>query len=505
MPDFATLAMSARKFIPVIVRPRVSVGRGMLYVMIFSVCILAVLVREWVKDDAGYSAQTKGLATFVLVLGVTPTILFLMRGDFRAIPFFEGHCLFYALSFGYAGFRPVFASGRLEDVGEADLVKGLLAAMIGLIMLFIGFYAVGGLLFQGVRQFTLKIDDSKKGTPLFLLAGFIVTILLGLLGMLGLHDLIQVAVAVWSFTILMFGTCVYANYLARWARFLFWLAFVPWMLVIGSGLLDNGQIGGIIEYAIWQTICAFWARGRPSAAWLVLAMVAVLLLQPIKGVYRNFIWGGSQFTRSDQVQMLSDMLKETGSAYQSSDKEDTKALFETSFARMNHLVVTAGVIRDTPAEEPFQRGETYYPLLVKWIPRMLWPDKPIEDLGNRWARRYGYLGSTDFNTSFNLPWLTEMYMNFGWWGVFFVPLMLGTVFRGLWAKFAQAPRNMVDFAFGMSVLASLIVVESHMSMKLGGLIVHSIGLFLVLVVLRICFKFLNIQTVDPHLSLRSGP
>ncbi len=457
---------------------------------LFLAALFGVLLYEWLKPDPAWGVETRLLGTACMLLGSFPAILYLFRGRFRTIPFFEGHCLFYVVCFAYAAFRPVVVGGRLGTLVESDLQKGLAATFLCLIGLQVGFYLFGWALFRGFRPFTFHVPDVPKVTLAFLGSSFVLMLMGGILSQLGVPGLLQVTSALWVFTVVLLSAGVYANYLPRWMSKAFWLFFIPWMLLIGSGFLTNAILGGMIEFAIWQTLAGLWARGRPSYVWLALAVAIIFLLQPLKGFYRLFLWGGAQ-ERSvvEKLWAWQDIFVSVSPQYK--DPETARYMREAAYARMNHLVVTSGVIRDTPEIEPFQKGKTYYPLFVKWVPRMIWPNKPIERLGNEWARRYGYLNVNDYTTSFNLPWLTEMYLNFGWWGVALIPLILGILFRGAWQKFGRNPRTVVDFAIGVTVLIPLVMVESHLSMKFGGLIVRSIGLLSVLYLIKFYLRLLS--------------
>jgi len=456
----------------------------------FLAALFGLLLYEWLKPDPAWGAKTRLLGTACMLLGSFPAILYLFRGRFRTIPFFEGHCLFYVVCFGYAAFRPVVVGGRLATLGESDLQQGLAATFLCLVGLEIGFYLFGWALFRGIRPFSLHVPDMPKVTSIFLISAFSLMLFLGVLSQLGVGGLLQVTSSLWVFTVVLLSAGIYAGYFPRWAVHTFWFFFIPWMVLIGSGFLTNAILGGMIEFAIWQTLAALWARGRPSYVWLLLAVAIIFLLQPLKGFYRVFLWGGAD-NRSviEKLVAWQDIMVAATPSYK--DPETARFMREAAYARMNHLVVTSGVIRDTPEIEPFQLGKTYYPLFVKWIPRIIWPNKPVEKLGNEWARRYGYLNVNDYTTSFNLPWLPEMYLNFGWWGVIFIPLLLGILFRWAWQKFGRTPETVVDFAIGVTVLIPLVMVESHLSMKFGGLIVHAIGLFIVLSLIKYYLRLLS--------------
>ena len=456
----------------------------------FVAALFGLLLYEWLKPNPAWGVATRLMGTACMVIGSFPAILYLFRGRFRTIPFFEGHCLFYVLCFGYAAFRPVVVGGSLGTLVESDLQKGLAATLTCLVGLQVGFYLLGWALFRGVKPFTLHVPDGPKVTPTFLIAALALMHFFGLLTFLGVGGLLQITSALWVFFVVMFSAGVYAGYFPRWVVHLFWLIFLPWMLLIGSGFLNNAILGGMIEFAVWQTLAALWARGRPSYVWLVLALAIIFLLQPLKGIYRVFLWGGGQDrTFSEKVMAWQEIFVSARPAFE--DPETARFMREAAYARMNHLVVTSGVIRDTPALEPFQYGRSYLPLFTKWIPRLLWPNKPKETYGNEWARHYGYISYNDFVTSFNLPWLPEMYMNFGWWGVALIPLILGTLFRWAWQKFGRAPQTLVDFAIGVAVLIPLVMVESHLSMKFGGLVVRSIGLLIVLSLIKFYLRLLS--------------
>ena len=168
---------------------------------------------------------------------------------------------------------------------------------------------------------------------------------------------------------------------------------------------------------------------------------------------------------------------------QGSDRSKVETATEITIDRVNYLYTFGAVISDTPSRLPFLLGESYYPLFTKFVPRLFWPGKPIEDFGNKWARRYGYLGNiSDTTTSFNLHWLPEMYMNFGSYGVFLISFFLGILVHFLTRMFWQEAADPSTFAFGMTLGLPLFFVESNMSMVLGNVIIAWITLY-------VCGKF----------------
>ena len=119
-------------------------------------------------------------------------------------------------------------------------------------------------------------------------------------------------------------------------------------------------------------------------------------------------------------------------------------------------------------------GETYLSLFTKFIPRLIWKEKPQENWGNKWGHRYGYLGAGNVSTSYNLHWLPEMYMNFGVYGVVGVSMLVGMLFAVLANAFWKKPSNPCAFALGMCMGSPFFFVESNLSMIFGNVIVSAI-------------------------------
>jgi hypothetical protein len=219
-------------------------------------------------------------------------------------------------------------------------------------------------------------------------------------------------------------------------------------------------------------------------------IVAVLLFQPVKGALRQFErLSSSDLSTVERAALILDF----GYNYYFSGEnaELTEQLNSGSIAiatRASHLETTAGILRDTPAVSGFRLGETYIPILTKFIPRAIWDDKPKENLGNTWARDYSYLGVDDYTTSYNLPWLPEMYMNFGLIGVILISLMIGIIYRWLHESFWAQTQDPVVFAMGLCLAAPLMMVESNLSMTLGSIISTAIALFIFIRILLGCFS-----------------
>jgi hypothetical protein len=131
------------------------------------------------------------------------------------------------------------------------------------------------------------------------------------------------------------------------------------------------------------------------------------------------------------------------------------------------------VIQETPERVPFWNGVSYYPLFFKFIPRILWPDKPTENMGQDFGHAYGLLNDGNLTTSMNAPIIAEAYFNFGIFGILVVPIFLA-FFEAL--TFIQINRRNGSLTrFNVYFIATFglysIQWESNLSMFIGKFII----------------------------------
>lgn len=104
-------------------------------------------------------------------------------------------------------------------------------------------------------------------------------------------------------------------------------------------------------------------------------------------------------------------------------------------------------------EDGFYGGSTLEYLGTAFIPRFLWPDKPLIAKGSWFAVRIGqgYIKPDGLsNNSVNMTVPGELYLNFGWLGVFIGCLIFGAIIAILWLRtnFWTDSQNTFGAAFG---------------------------------------------------------
>jgi hypothetical protein len=131
----------------------------------------------------------------------------------------------------------------------------------------------------------------------------------------------------------------------------------------------------------------------------------------------------------------------------------TQQTFLSRLSTINQLTQVVRVVE----EDGFLHGETLDYLAVAFIPRALWPEKPTIAKGAWFALRIGQANLTpggDIVNSINMTIPGELYLNFGWVGVFIGLLLFGAVIAVLWSRtdFWRDSRNVLGSAYGYYLL-----------------------------------------------------
>ncbi len=99
----------------------------------------------------------------------------------------------------------------------------------------------------------------------------------------------------------------------------------------------------------------------------------------------------------------------------------------------------------------YELGDTYFGLFYLFLPRFIFPDKPISQLAlNDWFPEVIFHGSMP--TTF----IGESYINFGWVGIFLISLIVGYLIRYFDIFFIKRSQNIVWSALYFSLVYSIV-------------------------------------------------
>lgn len=258
-------------------------------------------------------------------------------------------------------------------------------------------------------------------------------------------------------------------------HWIFKIAAIIGCLIV-RGVLDGPSIGPYAEIGLIYLIIQLH-RGRIPIAPVGVLLLAFILYQPMKGPVRILMDQGN-YAASDSFATGFDIIE----GYDSFDLIDIASKRIDYNLLLTTFIDNIGVANSTD----FKGWQAYENLPYTVIPRFILPSKPIDIYANSWAVDEGFLASYDYNTSYNLPWLPQMYLSFGTKGIiigsFIVAFLLFFIERFYWTM----QPNAWSFAIGYSIIRCFIHLESDFAMSFGLVI----KLILVDIALRFIFKLL---------------
>lgn len=207
------------------------------------------------------------------------------------------------------------------------------------------------------------------------------------------------------------------------------IAFWACLILMSALSLARGQIFFLLRPFIIYLLGWLYIGRRVPVLPVVIMFAAILLMQPVKGTYRALlVQRSAELSVLARVELYLDLLN---SYWFSGDQLDTRAAAETAASRTTGALALANVIEMTPASVPHQYGATYRYLLYGPIPRVLYPDKPVAQLADRWAMVvYGYTNLSGTHTvAIGLSQFSEVYINFGFPGCLLMLMVTGAMYR----------------------------------------------------------------------------
>ncbi|MCI0391793.1 MAG: O-antigen polysaccharide polymerase Wzy family protein [Acidobacteria bacterium] len=206
----------------------------------------------------------------------------------------------------------------------------------------------------------------------------------------------------------------------------FWL----WVMVSSAYPLLTVITQGFIGYGIFNTMMVFTFVARfyrPRWRLAVLGLAAGYLGLSLYVTYmrdrseiRDTVWGGQSYgSRVDQ-------LKATFSRAEFFDLNNDEHLERIDLRLNQNALVGASVHYIGSGQQGFASGETLWQAIIALIPRIVWPEKPVEaGSGNLVSKYTGHYFAE--GTSVGIGHVMEFYINFGQWGVVIGFLILGIV------------------------------------------------------------------------------
>ena len=247
-------------------------------------------------------------------------------------------------------------------------------------------------------------------------------------------------------------------------------------------MMLGGGVTTQVLFALFAMFVGAWL-GRPSlpVRYLVAGAVLVAACVAVRGVttkFREAVWWGDRGTASsiERARFMADLLgrelKEEGPL------DAVGQGWHVISYRSSNIDLLIDVMHRTPAEIPYWEGATYRSLVGSFVPRFLWPDKPVKALGQAFGHRYQYLAESDHQTSINLPVIVEFYINYSTPGVFIGMFVLGVLLRVVEEFINRPGQSLLISAAAAPLLARMLVMECDLSLTFGGIPMQVVTLWL---------------------------
>ena len=249
---------------------------------------------------------------------------------------------------------------------------------------------------------------------------------------------------------------------------------------------------GVVFMSIWI------GRGYLGGKWVIAMVVAALLMLAYRGVaeqYRRLAWVTQNLNTVERTTLAYELIKE---------RVRTEGLGNAAIqgleqsGRWGTIDIFAEVVRSTPNRIAHWNGYTYVSLVGVAIPRFLWPGKPTKLTGLEFGHRYGLLHEGDNNTSINLPYMVEFYVNFGSLGVLLGMLVVGAIYRFLRSLVNNPGQHSLMSVVGLVLLMPLWNIESDFSLTFGGLLLNGVALYTMM-------RFIQRRAAPRQIRVRARP
>ena len=253
------------------------------------------------------------------------------------------------------------------------------------------------------------------------------------------------------------------------------------VLIVG---MSSGWLGSFVSLGVVCVVLYIYERRKFPVIAAFIVLPVILFFQPAKNTFRERYWiGSSTDSPTERASFwVENSWKLWSNALMEDDGEQARQLADATLKRLSLLQQTANVLEMTPSMVPYQYGGSYSYIVVTFIPRFLWSDKPSVNDANHWYQvTYGLSQPKQLSTvSIAVGTVAESYINFGWFGPLLIMFPLGVLLGSFERIFLHADSGLLFSSLGAVLIPQLLTVEAQMAEYVAGLAQQ---IFLVLLVL----------------------
>ena len=274
-------------------------------------------------------------------------------------------------------------------------------------------------------------------------------------------------------------------------RWTMWLAVGVGLYQVGLGLLYSNMRNVLI----WPVAAFFLPIILNKRLTLTRAVAGVALVFAFAISFQGIgEIRGRMFGNERLAYLVARSEAEVGAAADEDDDDFGLIGLTARLSTFNQLTQVVRLVR----EDGYYDGETIGYAVYVFIPRVIWPEKPIIAPGQWFARRLGrgvgYEGGT-FSNAINMTIPGELFLNFGWFATALGLATLGLIYYLLWqaVTFHRSESNPVALIFTYVLFSQAMFNGSHLGAFIN-LILWYISLTALTWALGLVFSKLRVST-----------
>lgn len=420
-------------------------------------------------------------ATALIIINLVPYVVYLSQAK-KNIPFLPMVGAHYII--GYA--LPVFFMDTNDyQLGELE-AEALVVCFYGLFFFYTFYYLASGIFYFNFHYSPFDQEDETKPELIKKLMYFFILIALAgrFFSISFIYHFSEPSFYVFTGLFLFLKNLQKIN-LAE-------ISLVVFIIISEIVFrIVSGMLAEVAVFLLFVLIIQFVLSKKLNLLPVIFFIAFYAVTSPVKFKFREAVWfGEKKYTKWEQFIIMKDLTIENFN----SEKENPMGLGEGKehfLWRFSYPASALSFVQSvTPDVIPYWEGYTYMPLFSKFIPRFLWPDKPVEEMGQEFGQRYKILDTTDTSTSMNLPWMAELYANWGEQGVYIGYALFGILFSFINRYFNYSSNSDLNLIVSAAIIFQLVVHESNFSLQVGNIPLLAVSLVLFV---RVSKKHIKIE------------
>lgn len=440
--------------------------------ILFVTGVTFVLVLLWFVGDP-VPVDRKILATVISYLSIIPLVLYLVDRRPQIVPLMGLNGLFYLIAFGVNGFYENIDPTITSRTTQNGWVLGLQLGIVGFSAQLFGYYLMKSLIgtVKPIRVITSLPPNRIQILAWSLLSFRVLMIVIP--DAMTIPTLRLFVVMSPFITIGLLMMLSMKGYLGIGQRVLLYGVVLPFEFAVR---LNTGAVYEPVLLLIFLFLVRWVISRKINFSLIAAGAIVYMLFNPIKFEYRDVVWRSSAGQQMSGLDKFS-LFLELAANYWLSDQVASEEVRSNLLTRLNHLAMATVAVENTPKVIPYWNGESLELGLVAFIPRFLWPNKPSLTFGNQFGVRYGILYEGNTDTTVNLTWVVEFYINYGYPGVIVGMAFVGVAFALLERWYSTPGTSLIDVIIPLSTTFTLVYPESNLVSMWGGVLTGTLAFY----------------------------